>query len=232
MTVGGEEVEAQATRKVLVIDNDRDVTDLVYAILTDEGFAVSTLHDQSIDAIRTAINLGEPDCVLLDGQSISEYGQSWDEAAWLSSRDRRVPTIMFTAHADDLKEAAAGDSPRSRAAAFAGILPKPFDIDELIDKVTSAVGDSGPFDTSAAAEQDRTVALLARLQAAGGRDVHVSTRREWANFVSPHEKFTQLYWWQRDGVYYVVHHAEVGGVLRTLGRFYDLDTAIGMAMRE
>jgi hypothetical protein len=67
-------------------------------------------------------------------------------------------------------------------------------------------------------------------QAAGARDVHASTRREWANFLTANGTFIQLYWWQRDGVYYVVRHAETGGVLETTGRFYDVDAAITLAM--
>jgi hypothetical protein len=69
-------------------------------------------------------------------------------------------------------------------------------------------------------------------QAAGARDVHASTRREWANFLTANGTFIQLYWWQRDGVYYIVRYAEKGGVLETIGRFYDLDAAITMAMLE
>jgi hypothetical protein len=37
-------------------------------------------------------------------------------------------------------------------------------------------------------------------------------------------------WWQRDGVYYVDCHPETGGVLEALGRFYDLDAAMTLAM--
>ena len=190
------------------------------------------LHDQDADAIRTAINLQEPDCVLLDGKDPQEYGEAWDDAAWMSGRNRRVPLIMFTAHAVATQEAEASETPRSRAAGFAGIVPKPFDLDHLITQVAAAVGLSAPFDTSEPVEQERTAALVARLQAAGAHDIHASTRREWANFIIPNGTFIQLYWWQRDGVYYIVRYAEKGGVLETIGRFYDLDAAITMAMLE
>jgi hypothetical protein len=40
----------------------------------------------------------------------------------------------------------------------------------------------------------------------------------------------QLYWWQGDGVYYVVRYAESGGRLDQVGRFHDLDTAITLGM--
>src|SRR5215212_9576464 len=232
MTAGEPSRQTLARQKVLIIDDDRDIADLVHAILTDEGYAVSVVHDQGTEAIRTAINLQEPDCVLLDGKDPREYGEAWDDAAWMSGRDRPVPLIMFSAHAAAIQEAEASETLRSRAAGFSGIVPKPFDIDQLIDQVAAAVGRSVPFDTSEPVEQGRTAALVARLQAAGARDIHASTRREWANFLTADGIFIQLYWWQRDGVYYIVRYAEKGGVLETIGRFYDLDAAITMAMLE
>jgi DNA-binding response OmpR family regulator len=222
--------ETSSQVKVLVIDDDRDIAELVYAILADEGFAVSVLNSIDGEAIRAAVNQLEPDCILLDGNSPSEYGLSWDHAAWVHNRDRQVPLIMFSGHAADTKEAARGGSPRSQAAGFASVLSKPFDIDQLLLQVTTAAGKSVPFDESAQAEQERTATLVTRLQAAGARDVRSSARREWATFRTKDGTLVQLYYWQRDGVFYVVRHAETGGRLETVGRFFDLETAITMAM--
>jgi hypothetical protein len=72
--------------------------------------------------------------------------------------------------------------------------------------------------------------LRAKLEAAGAQEIHVSTRREWANFRTPDGTVVQLYWWQRDGVYYVIRHAESGGRLEQVGRFHDLNIAITLAM--
>src|SRR5688572_3589858 len=121
--------------KVLIIENEPGVSDLVHALLTDEGFAVSVLHEVSSDAIRVAVGQLEPDCVLLDGQSPGDYGQSWLEAAWLHARARSVPVIMFTATLPDLHEAEEHLSARSQAAHFVAILPKPFDLDQLVETV-------------------------------------------------------------------------------------------------
>ena len=137
---------------------------------------------------------------------------------------------MFSASAADLREAQEGSSSRSRAAGFAATLTKPFDRGRQIDVVTHAVGLARPFDEAGEGERERTSALAAQLQEAGAREVDVSTRREWAIFRTEDGTLVQLYWWQRDGVYYVVRHAETSGVLETLGRFYDLDAAITMAM--
>ncbi len=221
---------ARSKGKVLVIDDDRDIAELVYAILTDEGFAVSLLHRQDPDSIRMAVGQLEPDCVLLDGESPKGYGQSWGEASWLGARSRNVPVIMFSASAADLREAQEGASPRSREAGFMATLTKPFNIDTLVDVVERAIGVAVPFNESQEGERERTARLVARLQDAGATEVHVSTRREWCNFRTEDGTLVQLYWWQRDGVYYVVRHAETGGVLETVGRFYDLDAAITVAM--
>jgi DNA-binding response OmpR family regulator len=230
VTTPRQEAEASSKEKVLVIDDDRDITDLVYAILADEGFAVSVLNTLDGDAIRVAINQIEPDCILLDGGSPGAYGLSWDHASWVRGRDRPVPLIMFSGHTADAREAERGESARSRAAGFASVLPKPFDLDRLLLQVAAVVGASVPFDESSQSERERTDALVTRLQAAGAREIHTSTRREWATFSTKDGTLIQLYYWQRDGVYYVVRHAPTGGRLETIGQFFDLETAITMAM--
>jgi hypothetical protein len=114
-------------------------------------------------------------------------------------------------------------------AAFNAVLAKPFDVDELVNVVARAVGHAVSFDPSPAAEPQRTARLKAKLEAAGAQEVHVSTRREWANFRTLDGTVVQIYWWQRDGVYYVIRHAESGGRLEQVGCFHDLDTAIALA---
>jgi DNA-binding response OmpR family regulator len=220
---------ANVRGKVLIVDDDRDIADIVSIVLTDAGFQVSVLMDIDPNAIRAAVGRLEPDCVLLNGGSPAGYA-SWDEAAWLGLRERQVPVIMFSTHQGAVREAQEHTSARSQAARFHAVLGKPFDIDELVDTVVSAVGAAAPFDTSLQAEQHRTEMLKARLEAAGARDIHMSTRREWANFRTPDGTIVQIYWWQRDGAYYVVRHAQTGSRLDQVGRFYDLDAAIALGM--
>lgn len=221
---------APSSGRVLIVDDDRDIGDLVHAILTDEGFAVSLLHHQSPDTIRVSVNQLEPDCILLDGASPGEYGPSWADAAWLSQRERPVPVVMFTAHRAAMDEAEAGESERSREAHFSAILPKPFDIDQLLEAVSEAVGAAEPFDDSEGADHERTATLVRRLEEAGATEIHASTRREWASFTTPNGALVQVYWWQRDGVYYLVRFAQTGGKVEPVGRFYDLGAAISVAM--
>ena len=52
---------------ILCVDDDRDVVEVVQAILEDEGYAVSCLYDLTDDALLRTIGRLEPDAVLLDG---------------------------------------------------------------------------------------------------------------------------------------------------------------------
>jgi CheY-like chemotaxis protein len=221
--------------KVLIVEDDTVLGDLVHAILVDEGYTASVLGAPLLgraapDALRAAVGRLEPDCVLLDSGGRGAYDTSWAEAAWLHQRARPVPVVMFTADAGSTKEARASESARSRAAGFFAVLDKPFDLDELLATVARAVGQAVPFDASPAAEAARTAALVAKLEAAGARDVRPGARREWASFGVPDGACVQLYWRPRDGTYHVVRCAAPGRALERVGRVPDLDAAVALAM--
>ena len=169
-------------RRVLVLDNDRDIAELVHAVLTDAGFEVSELTDLRSDAIRIAVGQQEPDCVLLDGASPGDFGESWLNAAWMQTRGRPIPVIMFTADAPAVREARELVSERSRAARFEAVLGKPFDLDELVDRVARATAHAVPFDLSPRGETRRTAVFRAKLEAAGARNIHLSSRRDGLTF--------------------------------------------------
>ncbi|HET8786112.1 MAG TPA: response regulator, partial [Candidatus Limnocylindrales bacterium] len=191
-------------RRVLVVDDDPSITELVTAVLTDEGYEVSGLDLGDHASIAEAVGRFEPDCILLDSADGPEFGGSWHEAAYLSQRARSVPTVMFTAGGDAVREAHAGTSARATAANFAAVLPKPFRLDELLDVVATAAGRSKPFDRSEKGERQRTKRLVAQLAERGATDIDASTRREWATFVVPADQcLRQLYWWQRQCRYIV-----------------------------
>lgn len=78
-------------KSVLVVDDDRDIAELVQTILIDEGFKVSCLYEPSRNDVKAAIDRIEPDCVLLDGGAPAADGPSWDIATWLDSRSRPFP---------------------------------------------------------------------------------------------------------------------------------------------
>ena len=220
-----------STRTVLLVDPDSDLAELVVAILTDEGYAVSTMTDTSQDAIASEVGRLEPDCVLLDSPGY-DFDDGWTEAAWLAVRHRAVPTIMFTADAKAVAEARESASERAQAAHFAAVLSKPFSLDQLLEAVEAACGQSKPFDRSSAGDQSRTDALAAELARAGATDVRTGNRREWATFnVAEDERLFQIYWWQNLGVYIVGYYA-ADARLALIGQFHDRDAAITAALRQ
>jgi CheY-like chemotaxis protein len=222
--------EETSPARVLIVDRDADVAGVVQAILTDEGYLASAITDQSHEAITRAVGRLEPDCLLLDGASSTEYGASWTEAALLAGRSRAIPVVMFSAHGPELREATDGTSDRAMAAGFAAVLPKPFDIDELLDAVARATNRSVAFDRSAAADGQRNLHLVHELKTRGATDIRTSNRREWATF-APGEAadIVQLYWWEALGAYVVGRYQQASATLEPLGQFPELGHALDAA---
>ena len=98
--------------RVLVIDDDGDVADVVAAILTDDGYSVSTLVEISHDSLFATVGKLEPDCILLDGSSQVEYGSSW-----------AVPRISRIGSAQSCPDG--GKRPRSTLSATASAASAP-----------------------------------------------------------------------------------------------------------
>lgn len=130
------------------MDDDRAIGATVEAILADAGYDVSYLPATTDGALRHAIDDLQPDCILLDSASATDYSPSWDIAEWIHNRARSVPVVMFSAHVIDNREARANLTHRSQAARFAAVLLKPFSIDELLDAVATAMDRSSPSDRS------------------------------------------------------------------------------------
>jgi DNA-binding response OmpR family regulator len=212
--------------RILLIDDDHDIGEIVAAILEDEGYELTILDHISDERVRAAIGSLEPDCVLLDGVRAIDYGTTWATAADIHHRSRPIPTVMFTAHVRDTKEAQEGTSQRALDAGFAAVVPKPFHFDELLVAVELAVAAGAPFNHSESAERGRTDELVARLNAVGARDVRPSARREWANFRNSDGDEMQLYWWQAAGAYLVARYSTDGARLEQVGHYFGLDAAI------
>jgi CheY-like chemotaxis protein len=132
----------QAERRVLIVDDDEDIANLVEEVLSEDGYTVTIRRDARIEVIQDVVAQLEPDCMLLDGGVGSGYGASWQSAALMAARLPAVPVIMFTAHAGDFAEATENTSERSQAAGFVAVLSKPFELTELLTAVMVAVGES------------------------------------------------------------------------------------------
>jgi signal transduction histidine kinase len=126
------------TQNVLVVEDDVALSDLVGGLLSEAGYRPVTIADHAL--IGAAVDRWQPGCVILDGE-IRSTGESrtWEDAAALRLAHPAVPVLMFTADGAALAEAGAGTSRRSRAAGFAGIVSKPFVVEEFLATVKRAV---------------------------------------------------------------------------------------------
>ena len=214
-------------KTVVVVDDDRDIAEVVQTVLLDEGFNVTCLFDPTKQEVMAAIERIEPDCVLLDGGAPAAYGPSWDIAAWLAKRARPIPAVMLSGHLADREEAMLDESDRAKAADLSAVIGKPFDIDQLVAAVRNAVGLplTEVTDQSEAAQHAE---LLDRLRAAGARELTSSAiGRTWATFrAGPDGSLHKIYRWRQADMYFVGRYSPDGGQLQPLGQFADLEALI------
>jgi signal transduction histidine kinase len=125
-------------QNVLVVEDDTALSDLVGSLLTQAGYNPVTIADHA--QISAAVDEWQPRCVILDGEIRSTgASRTWEDAAAIRRAHPTLPVLMFTADGAALAEANAGTSRRSRAASFAGIVGKPFVVEEFLASVKSAV---------------------------------------------------------------------------------------------
>jgi signal transduction histidine kinase len=127
-----------APKNVLLVEDDLALSKLVGGLLNDAGYTPVTIADHA--NIGAAVNRWHPRLVILDGEIVGTgEARSWDDAVAIRRAHPDIPVVMFTADGDALAEARAGTSERSRAAGFAGIVGKPFVVEEFLATVKSAV---------------------------------------------------------------------------------------------
>jgi DNA-binding NtrC family response regulator len=113
---------------VLVVEDDRDNRALIAACLRDAGYRV--IQSANLDDALAALAAGGIDAILTDADLDGAWRTAapWQVAERLRAAAPGVPVVVMTAHRADLF--------RDHAArGFAGVLPKPFDVDALVGVV-------------------------------------------------------------------------------------------------
>jgi len=113
--------------KILLVEDNKKLSDSIKAGLEQEGFAVDCLYDGLLAERRIAVNRDEYDLVILDrmlpGKEGVEVCLAWRRA------EITVPVIMLTALGTT------DDKVFGLDAGADDYLPKPFEFDELIARI-------------------------------------------------------------------------------------------------
>jgi CheY-like chemotaxis protein len=121
------------TRRVLIVDDDRMIRQCIADTLTEEGYeAVTAVHGaEALDRLRDGT--GAPDVILLDMRMPVMDG-------WAFAREYRrlpgphAPIVVITAAHDALD--------RMLEVGAEWVLPKPFDLDQVVAAVGRCVSAS------------------------------------------------------------------------------------------
>lgn len=118
-----------ASRLILVAENSVAVAHVLAALLEGEGYGVLIARTL---ALATGVVRTIPVDLVIADSFAPTAAAALRLLAELRDLARPAPVLLFTGHRD-VPEAAA------RAAGYAGMLPKPFDIDELLVRVGAAI---------------------------------------------------------------------------------------------
>ena len=119
-------------KKILIMDDDPSIADLLREALADEGYEtyMTTQSLRFYDAVREH----EPDLILLD--LMMQYLDGRDELKLMEMNlERQIPVIVITAYLD-----AGNEEQAFREAGVKHIVYKPFDLEKVIDLVKSTIG--------------------------------------------------------------------------------------------
>jgi len=153
------------TTRLLVIDDDDELAELLVSYLGSEGFAVDVAHDGPSGLERARRE--EHDLVVLD---VMLPGASGFDVLRELRKSSRVPVVMLTARGEDVDrivglELGADD-----------YLPKPFNPRELVARIRAIFRRSGPdAPASKLVVDDVEVDPAAHVARRGGEDLALTT---------------------------------------------------------
>lgn len=111
-------------QKILVVDDDEGIVEVVQIVLEGEGYAVQTsLDDTFIEHLTDDL----PDLILLDVLLSGTDGREICTRLKSNEATKYIPIVMLSAHSDTGKLADSSGAD--------GFLEKPFDVDALIETV-------------------------------------------------------------------------------------------------
>jgi DNA-binding response OmpR family regulator len=116
-------------RRILAVDDNEDILEIMKLILEDFGYEVTTLADGTL--IFDAINNAHPDLILLDVMLGNADGRELCKQIKLKQETHDIPVILVSASHQ------VADRLSMNNGAPDDFLAKPFDINDLLEKVES-----------------------------------------------------------------------------------------------
>jgi len=113
-------------QRILAVDDNEDILEVIKLILEDYGYEVITLTDGNL--LMDYINKHKPDLILLDIMLGNMDGRELCKAVKSQKGTSGIPVILVSASHNLSDRFMPCDSPND-------FLAKPFDISELVDKV-------------------------------------------------------------------------------------------------
>lgn len=125
--------EGVALAKILVIDPDREILEIVKVLLSEEGFDVATAAD--LAEADGLLQQERFDLILTEAFEQEDYltfDAKFLETLYQAASD--TPVILFSVFPSV-------DQVRPEKYGLAGVVPKPFDVDKLLAKIEKALRD-------------------------------------------------------------------------------------------
>ena len=122
-------VTTDTVKRLLVLENDPEIADLLRLIFEDAGFAVAIVRDAEPLPVSTVADLVISDLALFRGYDSEEAVRRIRALRSATAG----PVLVLTAH-----HAAANDGELAKEAA--AVMAKPFDVDALLASVANLTG--------------------------------------------------------------------------------------------
>lgn len=116
---------AKNGKKILVVDDESSILEVIQMMLEDAGFRVETTTKDG-EYVVQSIQKEMPDLIILDVLLSGQDGRTICKKLKSQDKTKGIPVIMISAHVDAekaVKECGAQD-----------FIAKPFDMNELIEK--------------------------------------------------------------------------------------------------
>ncbi len=115
------------SKRVIVVDDDKEIRDIITFVLTRDGFEITTASNG--EQLHQELAQFIPDLIILDVMMPGEDGYQICNVLRGDPRTQQIPVIIMTAHAEDIYERISVDL------GAAEHVTKPFHPFELLEKV-------------------------------------------------------------------------------------------------